>query len=493
MMPPSSSTKKLRVLFIASEADPWVKVGGLGDVTGSLPRALRALTPEETGGVQLDVRLAIPYHSMIRQKAKNPKLLSRLTVRRGSETLTGQVFLIENAGLPVYLVDGPPFREGDPVYGSDPHLDGERYTYFSLAVLEAMRQIGWAPDVVHANDWHTALSCYWLNLNRAGDDFFRRTRALLAVHNLPFMGAGAEEATAAYGLPAASDPRLPDWARRMPLPLGLLSADHIVAVSPTYAREILTPEFGCTLETFLKTREANLSGILNGLDLDLWNPATDALVSPFSLETLSARQANKQALLKEFALDPAQNWPLYIIISRMDQQKGIDLALQALRELPDPHWQLILLGTGDEILEENARQMEKAYPDQVRAAVRFDARLARRMYAGGDVILMPSRYEPCGMAQMIAMRYGCVPLARATGGLKDTILDSPDPATATGFLFEQASVPALTAALQRAQKAFADPVHWQALQRNGMSLDFSWNRSAREYLALYQKLVESRS
>ncbi len=225
----------------------------------------------------------------------------------------------------------------------------------------------------------------------------------------------------------------------------------------------------------------------------MWNPATDALVSPFSLETLSARQANKQALQKEFALDPSQNHPLYIVISRMDQQKGIDLALQALRELPDPNWQLILLGTGDEILEENARQMEKAYPDRVRAAVRFDARLARRMYAGGDVILMPSRYEPCGMAQMIAMRYGCIPLARATGGLKDTIRDTADPATATGFLFEKASVPALTAALQRAQKAYADPAHWQAMQRNGMSLDFSWNRSARDYLSLYQKLVESPS
>jgi starch synthase len=266
------------------------------------------------------------------------------------------------------------------------------------------------------------------------EGFFDNTWSVLTVHNLPFMGAGTGKALRSYGLPASRSEKLPQWARHFPLPLGMLVADRITAVSPTYAQEIMTPEFGCGLQDFIQKRADKVSGILNGLDMDAWNPEKDQNIpQPFGIDSLEQRQANKGALLKEFDLDPTGDDPLFILIGRMDAQKGVDLALESFRQLPDRPWKTILLGTGDPLLEAASRELERDFPDRFRAAIRFDAQLARRMYAGADILAMPSRYEPCGLAQMIAMRYGCIPVARATGGLKDTIVDAADEDSATAF------------------------------------------------------------
>lgn len=477
----------IQVLFVAAEADPLIKVGGLGDVAGSLPPALRALDPEQTGGYLLDVRLVIPFHGAISLCPDNCKPVSVFSVPRPGGAVEARAFMAESSALPVYLIAGEPIREDAPVYSMNTAQDGEKYTFFSLAALELARSLNWQPDVLHANDWHTAISVYALRLYQDRlDSFFANTHSVLTIHNLPFLGGGVEGALRSFGIPPCDDPFLPDWARSFPLAMGLATADEIVAVSPTYAHEILTPEFGSGLPDFLKRRENRISGILNGLDMDTWDPAADsALARNYSAASINNRRANKSALQAEFDLDAEPDLPLLIFIGRMDQQKGVDLAVEGLRQVTDEPWQAILLGTGDPVLENECRRLEADFPGRVRTAIRFDPRLSRRMYAGADMLLMPSRYEPCGLAQMIGMRYGCTPVARAVGGLRDTIIDLPDPAQSTGFLFDSATPFALADTLRRAMDQFRDRPAWKARQLNGMAQDFSWQRSAIAYSGIY--------
>jgi starch synthase len=489
----NSGRKVLRILFLGAEADPFIKVGGLGDVTGSLPRSLRSLDPEKIGDYTLDVRLAIPFHYALHPRLNDPKLVAEFTLRRGRGSIRGHSYEVEANGVPVYLVHGPPFEEETPVYLYDTPLDGDRYTFFSLGALKTVEKLNWKPDIIHANDWHTAMALYALCIKQGVEGFFSNTRLILTIHNLPFMGAGTGKALKSYGIPASRTSDLPQWARHFPLPLGMLAADRITAVSPTYAQEIMTPEFGCGLQDFLKSRAEKLSGILNGLDMDAWDPAKDSIIpQSYGIDTLEQRKVNKTELLKEFNLNTSDDLPLFALIGRMDAQKGVDLALESFRQLSDRPWQAILLGTGDPLLEAASRELERDFPDRFRAAIRFDARLARRMYAGADMLLMPSRYEPCGLAQMIAMRYGCIPIARATGGLKDTIVDAAAGKAATGILFNAAIVSELTAAMERAIVLFTDPSKWENMQRNGMRQDFSWERSALAYANLYFQSREER-
>jgi starch synthase len=477
-------------LFVAAEADPIIKVGGLGDVTGSLPRALRALKPAQAMGYQLDVRLVIPFYSAITTPIRELDLVAAFDVPHPVQPVAAQAFLTHVGDLPVYLVGGSPIPAGAPVYSLDARKDGEKFTFFSLAVLELVRALNWVPDILHANDWHTALAVYALALRRADDPFFAGTRSIVTVHNLPYMGGGTEPALADFGIPPLKDNRLPSWGANQPMPMGLAAADYITAVSPTYAREIMTPEFGCGLQDFLQMRAGSIAGILNGLDERSWNPADD-LAQPenFDLDHLEKRAGNKQALLDEFVLPQIQDMPLLILISRMDHQKGVDLVVEGLRQVAGLPWQAILLGTGEPSLEAAMRQLEAEFPYRARAVIRFDAQLARRMYGGADMLLMPSRYEPCGLAQMIAMRYGCLPVARATGGLRDTVKDTQAAETSSGFLFEDATPEALAAALRRAIAVYADRENWQARQRCAMQQDFSWQRSAQAYGLLYHQLL----
>lgn len=481
----------IHVMFLASEAAPLVKVGGLGDVAGSLPPALRQLNPPAWTGPRLDVRLVLPFHEEIKHKVREPRFVASFLVDHPGEDLPAKAFLTEVNGLPVYLIEGPPILPDMPVYSSDAALDGEKYVFFSLAVLEMIKHLDWKPDILHANDWHTAASLYALQIRQKNQTEFQNIRKIISIHNLPFMGKDAEEALIKYGIPRAKDKRLPKWATLFPLPLGLLAADRIIAVSPGYAEEILTPEFGCGLQDFLKTRRSSISGILNGLDQEAWDPQTDpALIEHYSAETLERRSLNKKTLQEDLGLPVEADTPLLIIISRLDQQKGIDLAIAGLRQMAQENWQLVLLGTGDPLLESDCRSLEAEFPERVRAVIRFDAGFARRMYASGDILLMPSRYEPCGLAQMIAMRYGCVPLARATGGLKDIIQDHNDPVQSTGFLFKEASPQAFMAALERALNLYPITEGWRKIQRNGMQQDFSWEKSAIEYAKIYLELTE---
>lgn len=494
--------QSLRVLYLAAEADPFIKVGGLGDVAGSLPAALRSITtlhpsttPDEKAPIdeiEVDVRLVIPFHGVIQNQPFPIKRIATFQVNHVNGPVQAEAFLADVNGLPVYMIAGALIPINASVYTTEPSIDGLKFTFFSLAALELARTLNWTPHIVHANDWHTAPAIYHLFLNRQKTGFYYNTSTVLGLHNLPYLGVGAGPTLSAFGLPPATSSGLPEWAQHLPLPLGLYSADHIVAASPNYAREILTPEFGSGLHDFLRTRLTKISGILNGLDTQRWDPLTDtAIQAQYGLADLETRQTNKLGLQREFGLKEDPNLPLFAMVTRMDNQKGVDLAPDAFRQIAGKPWQAIILGSGDPLLEGAARQLEAEYSDRARAVIRFDPGLSRRVYAGADALLIPSRYEPCGLTQMIAMRYGCVPIARATGGLRDTIQDFDQSTESTGFLFKKPTSGDLAKTMLRALQVFADPGQWQKMQRRGMQQDFSWQRFARQYLTLYLSLANN--
>lgn len=470
----------INVLFLAAEAEPFVKVGGLGDVAGTLPRALRALSDEE---VKLDVRLVLPYHSVIRSESLRP--VGIYSIPRGTSEIQVEAYEGSLQGMPVYFLNGDPVRASGSVYSSNNVLDAEKYVFFSLAALELPRQLDWAPHIVHANDWHTALSAYG-NLVKRWNEKARRVASLVTIHNLPFLGPNVRDILEDYGLPLAHTD-LPEWARAMPMPLGLWASDAIVAVSPSYAQEILGEEFGSGLQDFFRNRTDSLRGILNGLDIVSFDPQTDpTLAANFNAETIELRAQNKAALQERLGLPLDPDVPLLGMVSRMDQAKGIDIALRGLKMMSKQDWQLVVLGAGDPKLEETAKKLQQDLPERVRVETRYDAKLARQIYAGSDIFLMPSRYEPCGISQMIAMRYGSVPLVRAVGGLRDTVTEGE-----TGFVFTDTRVKSFNDALRRALQLFSNRSRWLTLQKAGMAQDFSWSNSARQYLELYQHLVNA--
>ncbi|MBW6465166.1 MAG: glycogen synthase [Brevefilum sp.] len=482
----------INVLFLAAEAEPFVKVGGLGDVAGALPEAIHRISEKFPPSERVDIRMVLPYHFAIKGKAFKTTLLGEFDVQGSEKDIPCQVYQYDGGAFPVYFLDGDPIDEKSPVYSLDPINDGYKYIFFSLAALQLPGFLDWRLDILHANDWHTAAAIYALNIRPKPSQHLVATKTLHTLHNLPFMGYGTQQALTDYGLPPTNNPVLPEWARHAPLPLGLLYADKIVAVSPHYAEEILTPEFGCALETFLKTRKSALTGIINGLDTEIWDPENDPLITQnFSRQTLSKRIENKRHLQSQFNLANNDRIPLLTLVSRMDPQKGIDIALRGLAYCEDQSWQAIILGTGTPFVEDMARQLETKYPDRVRSVIDYDNALAHQLYAGADLFLMPSRYEPCGLSQMISMRYGCIPLARATGGLADTIQNiSRTVNGGTGFLFSKPYPSAFAQALKRALRYFYKPDQWAEIQLNGMQIDFTWENSAQKYVDLYKDLIK---
>jgi starch synthase len=487
---------RLNVLFMASEADPLIKVGGLGDVAGSLPRAIRALSLSSDHIPPVDIRLVIPFHPSIRRDIYSPHLVAEFPIHSTDGEIVAKVFFLEIDGLPVYLIGGAPIDQETAVYSLDLEADGYKYVFFSMATLALARQLNWKPDILHANDWHTASALYSLSLLRQSDPYFSHTSTLLTVHNLPYLGAMTAPALDAFGLPPAEHSDLPIWSQQMALPLGLLAADSIVAVSPSYAKEILTNDFGSGLHIFLRAHKQKISGILNGLDTCKWDPSKDDKLSAnFSINNLEERSANKTFLQEELGLEINPRIPLLAMITRMDPQKGVDLSVAALRLLLPPigtigdRFEAVFLGTGNPVLESSVRQLEANFPDQIRARIMYSDQLSRHIYAGADALLMPSRYEPCGLSQMIAMHYGCVPIAHATGGLSDTIQDASSSTRGTGYLFTSVEPQGLAHAIQHALMVYThDPQGWQRIQMRAMQQDFSWDRSAQEYLKHYELL-----
>jgi starch synthase len=476
----------LKILFLAAEAAPFVKVGGLGDVAGSLPRALAALGH--------DVRLALPGYGAIDWAHYRPQLRARFGVPRNGGAVAAEAWETSNEGVPVYLLTGSSIPKDQRIYGSSIDEDAPKFLFFSLAALAACRELGWKPDVVHANDWHTGPAVYELATGATSDDFFRDTATLYTIHNLPYTGRGAGRYLREWGFGSSEKLLLlPEWARDSLLGIGLATADVLTTVSPTYALEIRTPEGGYGLDGVLRARSDRLHGVLNGIDPESWNPATDtALTARFDVDTLEERMINRTALREAAGLEPDERAPLLGMVSRIDSQKGFDIALPALRRWLDSGGQLVILGSGDDAIERQLATLELGWRGRASVRLRFDPPYARRIYGGADAVLIPSRYEPCGLTQMIAMRYGAVPIARRTGGLADTITDAGDP-DGTGFLFNGYDPASVLHALERAARVYAQRNEWRELQRRGMERDFSWDRSAVEYEALYREALRLRS
>jgi starch synthase len=481
----------VRVLFLTAEAAPLAKVGGLGDVGGALPKALRALGH--------DVRVALPFYGVIDRERFGPALVARVTVPHVAGEQTARVSVVTHEEVTYYLIAGPPIPRARRVYGKDSSEDGPKFIFYSLAALGLCRVLDWAPEVVHANDAHAGPAVYWLAVDGVHDPLFSRTGSVFTIHNLMYMSARAGRAMLTYGLAPSDDPLLPDWARDSLMGLGLAHADVLNTVSPTHAKEILTPALGYGFEGLLRARqtEGRLTGILNGLDLAAWDPAADkALAARFDAERLARRAMNKRRLQRDLALPAAPRAPLLAMISRLDTQKGLEIALPALRTLLNEELeaQAILLGTGLPALEQETAALAREFPRQARAALRFDGRLARQLYGGADMVLVPSLYEPCGLAQMIALRYGAVPVVRQTGGLADTVVDAAQARQGNGFVFSDYNAGALLEALKRALRVYRRPARWQALQRRGsrQALRLGWERSAEAYAALYQQAISRR-
>ena len=454
----------MRVLLLAAEGTPWVKVGGLGDVAGALPQALRA-----TG---MDVRLVLPRYGTIDPLRWNLQQL-RDNFSVSLDWRTEQCQLWATANEQTWFIENQYFFGSRmSVYGHGD--DSLRFVLFCQAALEACRQMNWWPDVVHAHDWHAAAAI------RALWPHSPRPALVFTIHNLAHQGLFGNESWPLLGVYDSTDNlNLMEQA--------LYTADVITTVSPTYAEEIRRPEYGFGLDQMLRMRSNRLVGILNGLDTTVFDPASDPHIAhQFGLADMSGKAVCKAALQWEVGLPERPDVPLIAVVSRLDDQKGIDLIVNGLSEIIEyTDAQLMVLGSGYGPYEDAFRLATALRPDRVANFIGFNAPLAQRVYAGADIFLMPSSFEPCGLSQMMAMRYGTIPVVRATGGLVDTVPDMNQP-NGIGVVFAEYSVPAMLTGLGRALAAYRQPTDWPHFVRRAMEQDFSWTTAARRYDDVYR-------
>jgi starch synthase len=487
--------QRLRVLLVASEASPFAKTGGLGDVASALPRALRALGH--------DVRILIPRYRGVEQHASGIRtVVPRLEVPVGDRLVEGALLGTETSGgVPVYFLQQDHYFDRDGLYGTgdDDYPDNcERFVFFCRGALEALIALdgvgrdAWRPQIVHANDWQTGLLPVYLRTLYRDHPALASVATVFTIHNLAYQGVFWHHDMPMTGLgwDVFTPAGIEFYGKLNFLKGGLVFSDLLTTVSRTYAAEIRTPEFGNGLEGVLEERSGDLYGVVNGIDYEQWNPAKDpALARPYSADEPEGKVVCREALRRELRLDEGPG-PLVAMVTRLAWQKGLDLALESLPGMLEAGCRVALLGSGEAPLEEAWMDAAARNPGEIAVRIGYDPELASRMYAGGDCLLMPSRYEPCGLAQLIALRYGAIPVVRRTGGLADTVTEF-DAArrTGTGFRFDALSSDALLDAIRRAAAAFQRPELRGALVKNAMTEDFSWDASAREYAALYRKIL----
>ena len=488
----------MKILFIVSEMEPFAKTGGLADVASALPKALQALGH--------DVRVALPlYRQVDRKRCRLRATPVTVEVRVGPQRLQGRVWEARLAASDVTadLIECAPLFDRDGLYqdgGMDYPDNLQRFGFFAQAALRMLPALRWQPDVVHCHDWQAALACALLRLAPLGrEPFFASMGTAFTVHNLAYQGV----------FPRAQWPltALPDEAFRIEgleyhgqlscLKGGLVFADVLTTVSPTYSREIQTPEFGCGLDGVLAERRGDLVGILNGIDQEAWDPQTDPhLAAHYSAKRPSGKARCTRALRQAHRLPDTPDL-LIGMIQRLAEQKGIDLLVQAMEALMALPIQLVLLGSGDPAYHRQLTQLAERFPRRLAVNLAFDEPLAHQIEAGADAFLMPSRFEPCGLNQMYSMRFGTVPIVRGVGGLADTVVDLTPAArahgTATGFVIPEHSARSLVETVQRALTAFGDRALWTSLMRTGMRRDCSWEPSARAYVQVYERAMANRS
>jgi len=475
---------KLKILFAAAEVVPFAKTGGLADVAGALPKVLA-----EQGH---DVRIVMPrYGSIDGAKYGLRPVTEPFPIPHGKEEI--QISIEQSdaiEGVPTYFIRNDYLYDRDSLYGQSD--DDHRFIVYCRGMLEMLPQIGWTPDIIHCNDWHTGLVPVYIKALYADNPALRDTGTLFTIHNQAYQGSFPAETMSLAGLPWGlfTWDKLEFWGRLNFMKAALIYADSISTVSETYAKEIQTPEYGEGLDGVLTYRKNDLYGILNGIDYAIWNPHTDSLLpAHFTPDDLAGKAACKRELQRAMGLPEDAKAPLFGLISRLSSQKGLDLLDKVLGGLlANQAMQVVILGTGDQYYHDMVTKLAGLYPNKLAVALKFDNTLAHRIYAGSDIFLMPSRYEPCGLGQMISLAYGTVPLVRATGGLADTVheFDSRT-GVGNGFVFTSYTPKALRMAFGRALLAYADPTQWGHIVQNAFQCDYSWEASAKKYLEVYRK------
>jgi starch synthase len=482
----------MRIVFATAEVSPIAKTGGLGDVCGSLPKAL----------VQLghDVTIFMPYYRQARHWFENHKIsvhqvmpTVRISWGNWSAEATFVRTTLPGTEIPVILVANEYFFERDHLYQGADGVDDYllRYTFFCRAVIRGCELLDLAPDILHAHDWHTALLPVYLHSGLRGEPRFANTRSVYTIHNLNYQGAGGADGFALTGLHSRywAPDALEHFGTLNPMKGGILFADQVTTVSPNYAREVRTSVHGAGLDGVLQAVSYKFNGILNGIDVEEWNPATDPLLpGNFDADDPGGKVKNKRALSKEAGFKFSKR-PLIGAVSRLVDQKGFQLLTPVMDRLIEAGAQLVILGSGEPELERALERVAERHPDSCKVWIGFDNALAHRIYGGCDMLLMPSIYEPCGLNQMYALRYGTVPIVRLTGGLADTVIpfDGTNESTANGFGFIAQHPLELYLSTWLAMLNYKDAHTWKSLRANGMQADFSWERSAREYDAIYAR------
>jgi len=486
--------EELNVIFVSSEAVPFAKTGGLADVAGTLPLALQRI------GLKLHV--VMPLYGMIKKGNFALKLAAEdLEIYLGSQRLTFNLYTADSGGVPFYFVERDELFERSQLYGTSKgdYFDNlERFTFLAKSLLPLCRALDLKPDILHCHDWQSALLPVYLKTTWSGQELFADTASVFTIHNLAYQGLFPKEKFPLLGL---------DWSlfgidglefydQVNFMKGGIVFADAVTTVSRQYSQEIQTPEFGCGLEGVLQTRANVLTGIVNGVDYRDWDPATDALITaPFDPKNLGGKTKNKQALMQQFGLDQKLlEAPMLGMVSRLADQKGFDLVAAILPDLLAEEVTLVILGTGDEKYHRLLSQAAEQYSGKMAVKIAYDNTIAHLIEAGADMFLMPSYYEPCGLNQIYSMKYGTIPVVRATGGLVDTVepVDLKKK-TGTGFRFEDYDSGAFWACLKEALAAFQDKTLWKKLMLNAMARDFSWETAAKAYENLYYLTLERRT
>ena len=483
----------LKVLFLSPEVVPFAKTGGLADVAGALPFALSSLGAE--------VRLVLPLYRTIREgDFQTRSFIDDIEIPLGNNTLKAAIKESRlNDGIPVYLIEREDLYDRPNLYGNasgDYYDNLERFSFYAHAALRLMRSISFSPDIIHCHDWQTGLIPALLKGPYRYNRLLSETPTVFTIHNLGYQGIFPSEKLPVTGLPKDDFFHLEGaefWGNISLLKTGIMYSEAVTTVSPSYAAEILTHEFGMGMEGVLKRRKEAIYGILNGIDYDIWSPEKDRhLPAAYSAKEMVGKARCKAALIQETGLDPAvSKKPLLGMITRLDTQKGLDLLVHILDDLMALDLGLVVLGSGDEGISRAIQEAVDRYPGRINLTKGFNEPLAHRIMAGTDIFLIPSRYEPCGLTQMYALKYGTVPIVRATGGLKDTIVQfNVKTCEGNGFRFGPYKPDSFLRAVRAATKLFNNAETWQRLISNGMKADFSWDRSAGSYMNLYESLVK---
>ncbi len=492
--------KNLKILFVTSEVAPFVKTGGLGDVCGALPQTLAELGHE--------VRLVVPkYGSVDERRFKIHEIvrLKDIPIHLDDEI---ELFSIRSSFLSglktkvqIYFFDNQKYfgsRKGlyQDIKSKKDYADNdERYILFCHGIMEMIKKLGWTPDIIHCNDWQSGLIPAYQKTLYADLELLKNTKTVFTVHNLEFHGAFSKESFAKTGLPesALNEISVNSAGKISFLKAGLVYSDILTTVSEKYAEEIRTiEELAGSMKPVLQKRKAELVGIVNGIDYTIWDPETDDLIEEkYSVKDLSNKLENKKALLKRFGFDDNIDVPIIGTISRLSEQKGIDLIQEAIDDIFKLDVKYVLLGQGDKKYQEFFEKVQKKYPDKFAVSFDFDDSLAHLIEAGSDLYLMPSRFEPCGLTQLYSLKYGTIPIVRYTGGLADTVEKiSSSNGKGTGFVFKKYDSKEMLKEIQRAVKLYKKKDVWTKIMKNGMSKDFSWLTSAKKYIELYKKMLK---